>query len=47
LDTQFNTIFNNLLSNQNLQNELSENISKLAKTNATKDIVDEIIKLIK
>jgi UDP-N-acetylglucosamine--N-acetylmuramyl-(pentapeptide) pyrophosphoryl-undecaprenol N-acetylglucosamine transferase len=47
LDTQFNTVFNNLLTNQNLQNELSENILKLAKTNATKDIVDEIIKLIK
>lgn len=47
LDTQFSSVFNNLLSNQNLQSELSENISKLAKTNATKDIVDEIIKLIK
>lgn len=47
LDTQFSSVFNNLLSNQNLQDELSENISKLAKTNATKDIVDEIIKLIK
>ena len=47
LDTRFLTVFNNLLSNQNLQNELSENILKLAKTNATQDIVDEIIKLIK
>jgi UDP-N-acetylglucosamine--N-acetylmuramyl-(pentapeptide) pyrophosphoryl-undecaprenol N-acetylglucosamine transferase len=47
LDTQFNTVFNNLLNNEKEQNELSENISKLAKTNATKDIVDEIIKLIK
>ena len=47
LDTRFITVFNNLLSNQNLQNELSENILKLAKTNATQDIVDEIIKLIK
>ena len=47
LDTRFITVFNNLLNNQNLQNELSENILKLAKTNATQDIVDEIIKLIK
>ena len=47
LDTRFLIVFNNLLSNQNLQNELSENILKLAKTNATQDIVDEIIKLIK
>jgi UDP-N-acetylglucosamine--N-acetylmuramyl-(pentapeptide) pyrophosphoryl-undecaprenol N-acetylglucosamine transferase len=47
LDTQFSTIFNNLVNNSNLQNELSANISKLAKVNATKDIVDEIIKLIK
>ena len=47
LDTQFNTVFSNLLNNEKEQIELSENISKLAKTNATKDIVDEIIKLIK
>ena len=47
LDTQFNAVFNNLLNNEKEQIELSENISKLAKTNATKDIVDEIIKLIK
>ena len=47
LDTQFTGLFNNLLSDQNLQNELSQNIVKLAKVNATKDIVDEIIKLIK
>ncbi|HLF52198.1 undecaprenyldiphospho-muramoylpentapeptide beta-N-acetylglucosaminyltransferase [Flavobacterium sp.] len=46
LDTQFNIVFNNLLSNENLQKELSENIKKLAKVNATKDIVDEIVKLI-
>jgi UDP-N-acetylglucosamine--N-acetylmuramyl-(pentapeptide) pyrophosphoryl-undecaprenol N-acetylglucosamine transferase len=30
-----------------LQKQLSENIKKLAKVNATKDIVDEIVKLIK
>lgn len=47
LDTQFNAVFKNLLNNEKEQIELSENISKLAKTNATKDIVDEIIKLIK
>ncbi len=47
LDTKFSTVFNDLLLNQDLQNNLSENILKLAKTNATKDIVDEIIKLIK
>lgn len=47
LDTQFNTVFSNLLNNEKEQIELSENISKLAKTNATKDIVDEIVKLIK
>ncbi len=47
LDTQFQTVFNGLLSNEALQNELSENILKLAKPDATKDIVEEIIKLIK
>ena len=47
LDAQFTRTFNNLLSDENLQNELSQNIQKLAKANATKDIVDEIIKLIK
>ncbi|MGG7033727.1 MAG: undecaprenyldiphospho-muramoylpentapeptide beta-N-acetylglucosaminyltransferase [Flavobacterium sp.] len=47
LDAQFETVFDNLLADENLQNELSENIQKLAKTNATKDIVDAIVKLIK
>jgi UDP-N-acetylglucosamine--N-acetylmuramyl-(pentapeptide) pyrophosphoryl-undecaprenol N-acetylglucosamine transferase len=47
LDTQFNKVFNNLLTDEKLQQELSENIRKLAKVNATKDIVEEIIKLIK
>jgi UDP-N-acetylglucosamine--N-acetylmuramyl-(pentapeptide) pyrophosphoryl-undecaprenol N-acetylglucosamine transferase len=47
LDTQFNKVFNNLLKDEKLQQELSENIKKLAKVNATKDIVEEIIKLIK
>jgi UDP-N-acetylglucosamine--N-acetylmuramyl-(pentapeptide) pyrophosphoryl-undecaprenol N-acetylglucosamine transferase len=47
LDTQFKTIFNKLISDENLQKSLSENIKKLAKVNATNDIVEEIIKLIK
>ena len=47
LDSSFEPIFSNLISNDNLQKELSENIKKLAKPNATKDIVEEIVKLIK
>ncbi len=46
LDENFNTVFNDLVINENLQQQLSENIKKLAKINATNDIVDEIIKLI-
>lgn len=47
LDFTFEPIFSNLIFNENLQKELSENIKKLAKPNATKDIVEEIVKLIK
>src|SRR6187402_466155 len=47
LDTQFSTTFNKLISDEKLQNQLSGNIKKLAKISATKDIVAEIIKLIK
>ena len=47
LDSQFNTVFNNLLSDENLQKELSKNSKQLARPNATKDIVEAIIKLIK
>ncbi len=47
LDERFETVFSNLLSNLNLQKELSLNIKTLAKPNATRDIVEEIIKLIK
>jgi UDP-N-acetylglucosamine--N-acetylmuramyl-(pentapeptide) pyrophosphoryl-undecaprenol N-acetylglucosamine transferase len=47
LEDKFETTFSDLISNENLQNELSQNIKKLAKPNATKDIVEEIIKLIK
>ena len=46
LDKKFSTVFNDLISNENLQKELSENIKKLAKVNATKEIVDEIEKII-
>jgi len=47
LDTTFETVFLELISNENLQKELSENIKKLAKPNATKNIVEQIVKLIK
>jgi UDP-N-acetylglucosamine--N-acetylmuramyl-(pentapeptide) pyrophosphoryl-undecaprenol N-acetylglucosamine transferase len=47
LDSIFETTFSELVSNENTQKELSQNIKKLAKPNATKDIVEQIIKLIK
>ncbi len=47
LETTFETTFSDLISNENKQKELSQNIKNLAKPNATKDIVEEIIKLIK
>jgi UDP-N-acetylglucosamine--N-acetylmuramyl-(pentapeptide) pyrophosphoryl-undecaprenol N-acetylglucosamine transferase len=47
LDDQFETVFSNLLSNRSKQSELSSNIKNLAKPNATKDIADQIIKLLK
>lgn len=47
LDSTFQTVFSDLISNENKQKELSENIKSLAKPNATKDIVEQIIKLIK
>ena len=47
LDSTFETTFSDLISNEDLQLTLSQNIKKLAKPNATKDIVEEIIKLIK
>jgi len=46
LDEKFQTVFSELISNENLQNELSKNIKNLAKPNATKDIVEEILKLV-
>lgn len=47
LDENFSSVFSDLVTNENLQKQLSENIKKLAKVNATNDIVDEIVKLIK
>ncbi|MES2486881.1 MAG: undecaprenyldiphospho-muramoylpentapeptide beta-N-acetylglucosaminyltransferase [Bacteroidota bacterium] len=47
LDTQFQPVFEDLLSNEEKQQKLSENIKKLAKVNATQDIVEEIVKLLK
>jgi UDP-N-acetylglucosamine--N-acetylmuramyl-(pentapeptide) pyrophosphoryl-undecaprenol N-acetylglucosamine transferase len=47
LDSQFETVFADLLTNEIVQNELAHNIKKLAMPNATEAIVDEITKLIK
>jgi UDP-N-acetylglucosamine--N-acetylmuramyl-(pentapeptide) pyrophosphoryl-undecaprenol N-acetylglucosamine transferase len=46
LDTQFQNVFGDLVSNTEKQQRLAENIKKLAKVNATKDIVNEIEKLL-
>lgn len=46
LEAQFETVFSDLISNESKQAELSQNIKKLAKPNATKDIVEEIMKLV-
>lgn len=47
LDSQFSLVFEALLKDQGKQNQLSENIKQLAKPEATKQIADEIVKLIK
>ncbi|WP_395049041.1 undecaprenyldiphospho-muramoylpentapeptide beta-N-acetylglucosaminyltransferase [Flavobacterium sp.] len=47
LDSQFSLIFEALLKDQGKQDQLSKNIKHLALPNATKQIVDEIVKLIK
>jgi UDP-N-acetylglucosamine--N-acetylmuramyl-(pentapeptide) pyrophosphoryl-undecaprenol N-acetylglucosamine transferase len=47
LDEQFETVFADLITNESKQHELASNIKKLAKSNATTDIVDTILKLIK
>ena len=46
LNASFKTTFNALVEDEELQRELAENSKKLAKTKATSDIVDEIVKLI-
>ena len=47
LDTQFSIVFEALLKDSGKQDQLSKNIKLLALPNATKQIVDEIVKLIK
>lgn len=47
LDTQFQPVFSELLESKERRKELAANIKKLARPNATNDIVEEIIKLIK
>ncbi|MEO8533850.1 MAG: undecaprenyldiphospho-muramoylpentapeptide beta-N-acetylglucosaminyltransferase [Flavobacterium sp.] len=46
LDSQFSIVFEALLKDQGKQNQLSQNIKKLAMPDATKAIVREIIKLL-
>jgi UDP-N-acetylglucosamine--N-acetylmuramyl-(pentapeptide) pyrophosphoryl-undecaprenol N-acetylglucosamine transferase len=47
LDTQFSIVFEAVLKDKGKQEQLSKNIKHLALPNATKQIVDEIVKLIK
>lgn len=47
LDVVFNDRFSELMESETLQKKLSENILKLAKPNAAKEIADEIDKLLK
>jgi UDP-N-acetylglucosamine--N-acetylmuramyl-(pentapeptide) pyrophosphoryl-undecaprenol N-acetylglucosamine transferase len=46
LDADFEIVFEGLLKDKGKQERLSENIKQLALPNATKEIVDEIIKLV-
>jgi UDP-N-acetylglucosamine--N-acetylmuramyl-(pentapeptide) pyrophosphoryl-undecaprenol N-acetylglucosamine transferase len=46
LDSSFESEFSELIISEEKQKTLSENIKKLAKPNATKDIVEEIEKLL-
>lgn len=46
LDIRFKDVFSEVVQNEELQSELSQNIKSLAKPNATKDIVDEVVKLV-
>ncbi|PKB16029.1 undecaprenyldiphospho-muramoylpentapeptide beta-N-acetylglucosaminyltransferase [Flavobacterium sp. 5] len=47
LDDDFSLVFESLIKDQGKQDQLSQNIKLLAKPNATVQIVDEIVKLIK
>ena len=47
LDSEFNLVFEALLKDKGKQTDLSKNIKALALPNATKNIVEEIIKLVK
>lgn len=47
LDSEFESVFEKLINSEEKQKELSVNIKKMAKPNATADIVNEIEKLIK
>jgi UDP-N-acetylglucosamine--N-acetylmuramyl-(pentapeptide) pyrophosphoryl-undecaprenol N-acetylglucosamine transferase len=47
LEVDFENTFSRLIASQEKQRELGENIKKLALVNATKDIVDEVEKLLK
>jgi len=46
LNTQFESKFSELMASEREQQKLSSNIKELALTNATKDIVEQVIKLI-
>ena len=47
LDSQFSLVFEALLKDEGKQKQLSENIKELAMPQATKQIVDAIVQLIK
>ena len=47
LDNEFQKQFSDLITNGEKQSELSKNIEALALVNATRDIVDEVEKLLK
>jgi UDP-N-acetylglucosamine--N-acetylmuramyl-(pentapeptide) pyrophosphoryl-undecaprenol N-acetylglucosamine transferase len=47
LDAEFESVFGTLVNDKDKQESLSKNIKELALPNATKQIVDEIVKLIK
>ncbi|MFK7032811.1 undecaprenyldiphospho-muramoylpentapeptide beta-N-acetylglucosaminyltransferase [Flavobacterium oreochromis] len=46
IDNQFQIVFKTILDDKTKQEDLSKNIKALARPNATKQIVDEIIKLV-